>query len=221
MRKKFGIRPMKFFIATLIQKVSSLRASSPIWASEASRARTCERAAKPRGAGLSLPRPRQSRLLSRASRACTFHDIPQMESLLVGQKVSTAVHSDGIQHTTLKSIASAMNSVFASIGKRLADKITTTWPSCNSSTVQRTGQMHQTTGLSLFCLHSAIFLRKLYIHSYTSSWLPINSFQENSLDIPEGIVHYICSDILCRRSPSQYGTGQTMWSRVFGPNKSF
>ena len=48
--------------------------------------------------------------------------------------MSTAVHSDGIQHTTLKSIASAMNSVFASIGKRLADKITTTWPSCNSST---------------------------------------------------------------------------------------
>ena len=41
--------------------------------------------------------------------------------------------SDGIQHTTRKSIASAMNSFFASIGKRLADKITT-WPSCNSST---------------------------------------------------------------------------------------
>ena len=32
----------------------------------------------------SLPRPPQSRLLSRASRACTFHDIPQMESLLAG-----------------------------------------------------------------------------------------------------------------------------------------
>ena len=31
--------------------------------------------------------------------------------------------------------------------------------------------MHQTTDLSLFCLHSARFLRKLYIHSYTSSWL--------------------------------------------------
>ena len=31
--------------------------------------------------------------------------------------------------------------------------------------------MHQTTDLSLFCLHSASFLRKLYIHSYTSSWL--------------------------------------------------
>ena len=31
--------------------ISSLRASSPIWASEASRARTRERAAKPRGAG--------------------------------------------------------------------------------------------------------------------------------------------------------------------------
>ena len=42
--------------------------------------------------------------------------------------------SDGIQHTTPKSIASAMNSFFASIGKRLADKITTTWPNCNSST---------------------------------------------------------------------------------------
>ena len=36
--------------------------------------------------------------------------------------------SDGIQHTTPKSIASA------SIGKRLAYKITTTWLSCNSST---------------------------------------------------------------------------------------
>ena len=36
--------------------------------------------------------------------------------------------SDGSQHTTPKSIVSA------SIGKRLADKITTTWPSCNSST---------------------------------------------------------------------------------------
>ena len=42
--------------------------------------------------------------------------------------------------------------------------------------------MHQTTDLSLFCLHSARFLRKLYMHSYTSSWLPINSSQENSLD---------------------------------------
>ena len=28
--------------------------------------------------------PPQSRLLSRASRACTFHDIPQIESLLAG-----------------------------------------------------------------------------------------------------------------------------------------
>ena len=42
--------------------------------------------------------------------------------------------SDEIQHTTPKSIASAMNSFFASIGKRLADKITTTYPSCNSKT---------------------------------------------------------------------------------------
>ena len=50
------------------------------------------------------------------------------------QKVSSALFPDGIQHTTPKSIASAMNSSFASVGKRLADKITTTWPSCNSST---------------------------------------------------------------------------------------
>ena len=34
--------------------------------------------------------------------------------------------SDGIQHTTPKSIASALNSFFASIGRRLADKIMTT-----------------------------------------------------------------------------------------------
>ena len=47
---------------------------------------------------------------------------------------------------------------------------------------QGTGQMHQTTDQSLFCLHSARFLRKLYIHSYTTSWLPINASQENSLD---------------------------------------
>ena len=174
-----------------------------------------------------------------------------------------------------------MNSFFVSTGKCLADKLTTSWPSCNSSTdlpksqfqlaeleesfvlqqrltlktnkaigldkvsasllknsahylslsywiyqlklvnflncgnvlklqpclSQRTGQMHQTTDLSLFCLHSARFLRKLYIHSYTSSWLPINySSQENNLDSGR-TVHYICSDILCRRSPSQYGTG--------------
>ena len=33
-------------------------------------------------------------------------------------------------------------------------------------------------------------------------------------------VHHICSDILYRQSPSQYGT-ETMWSRVFGPNKIF
>ena len=40
----------------------SLRASSPIWASEASLARTCERAAKPRRAEASPPR---SRVLAR------------------------------------------------------------------------------------------------------------------------------------------------------------
>ena len=54
---------------------------------EASRARTRERA-RPRGAKeiLSLPPPPLSRLLSRASRASTFHDITQMESLLAGDE---------------------------------------------------------------------------------------------------------------------------------------
>ena len=37
--------------------------------------------------GLSLPQPPLSRLLSRASRESTFHDIPQMESLLAGYYV--------------------------------------------------------------------------------------------------------------------------------------
>ena len=57
----------------------SLREGSPIWAAEASRARTRERAAKPRGAGSPVSRFRVS------SRAFTFHDIPQMESLLAGK----------------------------------------------------------------------------------------------------------------------------------------
>ena len=35
--------------------------------------------------------PPQSLLLSRASRACTFHDIPQMESLLAGYVVKKAL----------------------------------------------------------------------------------------------------------------------------------
>ena len=41
--------------------MDSLRASSPIWASETSLARTCERAAKLRGAEA----PRRSRVLAR------------------------------------------------------------------------------------------------------------------------------------------------------------
>ena len=37
-------------LCSILSVVNSLRASSPIWESEASRARTCKRAAKPRGA---------------------------------------------------------------------------------------------------------------------------------------------------------------------------
>ena len=59
---------------------ASLRASSPIWASEASRERTRE---GPRKGEISFLHPRYllSCLLSRASRESTFHDIPQIESL--------------------------------------------------------------------------------------------------------------------------------------------
>ena len=55
--------------------VRSLRASSPIELREWLRK------------GPSLPQPQLSRLFSLASRASTFHDIPQMESLLAGKKV--------------------------------------------------------------------------------------------------------------------------------------
>ena len=51
--------------------------ASYIWASEAIRAKTRERAAKSPASAL-------SRLLSGASRASAFHHIPQMESLLEG-----------------------------------------------------------------------------------------------------------------------------------------
>ena len=55
-----------FFNYACIYKMDSLRASSPIWASETSLARTRERAAKPRGSlarlGPSAPR---SRVLTR------------------------------------------------------------------------------------------------------------------------------------------------------------
>ena len=65
---------------------TSLRASSPIWVSKASRTRASEQAAKPRGAeeSLSLLHAPLSCLPLRASRTSTFHDIPQMESLLTG-----------------------------------------------------------------------------------------------------------------------------------------
>ena len=50
----------------------SVRASSPIWASEASLARTCERAAKPRGAGASAP---HSRVLGRLTSLAQIEEL--------------------------------------------------------------------------------------------------------------------------------------------------
>ena len=79
------------------QAVRSVQASSPIWASEASRARTRERSSEaargqrnPSPPRPAPPRPAPPRpaplsgLLSHASRASTFHDLPQIESLLAG-----------------------------------------------------------------------------------------------------------------------------------------
>ena len=67
-------------------RTRSLRASSPIWASETSLARTRNRrACLPARERASERRSREGpRLLSRASCASTFLDFPQMESLLAG-----------------------------------------------------------------------------------------------------------------------------------------
>ena len=71
------LKPLKPLLSlTLSSKgKNSLQASSPIWASEASLARTREPAAK-------LRRDPRFRVSSRVPPACTFHDIPQMASLL-------------------------------------------------------------------------------------------------------------------------------------------
>ena len=45
-----------------------------------------ERASSEAARGQGKERPRLSSLLSRDCRASTFHDIPQMESLLAGQR---------------------------------------------------------------------------------------------------------------------------------------
>ena len=58
------------YICFEIQVSRSLRASSPIWASEVSRAKTRERAAKPPGAG-SLARSRKARFACPNRRACS------------------------------------------------------------------------------------------------------------------------------------------------------
>ena len=64
----------------------SLRRSSLIWASEASCARTRERAPQPRGAeGPFCPLPPALASPLACLLRFTFHDIPQMESLLAGQ----------------------------------------------------------------------------------------------------------------------------------------
>ena len=67
--------------------------------------------------------------------------------------------SDGIQHTTSKSIAVALNSFFASIGKRLADKITTTWSNCNLVLEQPLSQFQLTELEESFVLQQLTSLK--------------------------------------------------------------
>ena len=86
----------------------SLRASSPILASEARRARTRERAAKPRGA--------EELALSRAS---TFHDIPQMETLLAGQ-VSDGSRKSPFAQVSFRVLLSGDFSRLPQMGRLLA-----------------------------------------------------------------------------------------------------
>ena len=71
------LKPLKPLLSLTLssKRKNSLQASSPIWASEASLARTREPAAK-------LRRDPRFRVSSRVPPARTFHDIPQMASLL-------------------------------------------------------------------------------------------------------------------------------------------
>ena len=67
--------------------------------------------------------------------------------------------SDGIQHTTPKSIASALNSFFASIGRRLADKIRTTWSNRNLVLKQPLSQLKLTELEESFVLQQLTTLK--------------------------------------------------------------
>ena len=78
----------------------SLRASSPIWASEASLARTRERAAKPRGAG---ERPQNRRACSQATFWCTYTTYMVPVSLL---KQSNAQYPEKVY--LIKSLSKGM-----------------------------------------------------------------------------------------------------------------
>ena len=68
--------------------------------------------------------------------------------------------SDGVQYSTPKTIASVMNSFFASIGKLLADKIPNTYPSCNSFYNNTTvSPFHMTEVDEQFVLHQLLSLK--------------------------------------------------------------
>ena len=67
--------------------------------------------------------------------------------------------SDGIQHTTPKSIASALNSFFASIGRRLADKIRSTWSYRNLVSEQPLSQLQLTELEESFVLQQLASLK--------------------------------------------------------------
>ena len=74
-------------------------------------------------------------------------------------EIVQCIISDGIQHTTPKSIASALNSFFASIGRRLADKIRTTWSNRNLVLKQPLSQLQLTELEESFVLQQLTTLK--------------------------------------------------------------
>ena len=71
---------------------------------------------------------------------------------------STQLVSVSVYSTCLKSIC-ALNSFFASIGKRLADKITTTWSNCNLVLEQPLSQFQLTELEESFVLQQLASLK--------------------------------------------------------------
>lgn len=108
-------------------------------------------------------------------------------------QTAQCIISDGVQYSTPKSIASVMNSFFASIGGLLADKIPNTYPNCNPYNNPTVSQFHMTELDEQFVLHQLLSLKtnkaigldkisarllKISAHTITSSKLFSNQTVE-------------------------------------------